>query len=285
MKGFGSRGRPDLASPGWRRGVVDGLCPTSVTRCIGYDGSTWPHLSVVVFGWSGSPVTEVRRARVSRVQQLEAIRRDHRVEGLSVRGLADKHGVHRPRCAKRGRQRCRLRARPPRGQRLGWVRSRQRGPGLGGRADAVGADTALSLAPLVDRYAQGVRRTWWPAEGAAPGQRLGDGFSSTATVLENKTGMVYIAPGCLGSWLHRLVQQPTAQGVSPPQPLEHLVGGRVLIGDFKHDHNHRHCHSVLGSRTPADYAAAHWCSHTPVTCSDLLRTDQTKPDSRTGSTQ
>ena len=33
--------------------------------------------------------------RVSRVQQFEAIRRDHRVEGLSIRGLADKHGVHR----------------------------------------------------------------------------------------------------------------------------------------------------------------------------------------------
>ena len=33
--------------------------------------------------------------RGSRVQQFEAIRRDHRVEGLSIRGLADKHGVHR----------------------------------------------------------------------------------------------------------------------------------------------------------------------------------------------
>ncbi|KLO42425.1 hypothetical protein ABW17_12415 [Mycobacterium nebraskense] len=32
---------------------------------------------------------------MSRVQQFEAIRRDHRVEGLSIRGLADKHGVHR----------------------------------------------------------------------------------------------------------------------------------------------------------------------------------------------
>ena len=31
----------------------------------------------------------------SRVEQFAAIRRDHRVDGLSIRALADKHGVHR----------------------------------------------------------------------------------------------------------------------------------------------------------------------------------------------
>ncbi len=31
----------------------------------------------------------------SRVELFEAIRRDHRREGLSIRGLADRHGVHR----------------------------------------------------------------------------------------------------------------------------------------------------------------------------------------------
>ncbi len=36
----------------------------------------------------------VREAR-SRVAQFAAIRRDARVEGLSIRALADKHGVHR----------------------------------------------------------------------------------------------------------------------------------------------------------------------------------------------
>ena len=39
-------------------------------------------------------VTEVRRRVVSRVEQFAAIRRDHRVDGLSIRALADKHGVH-----------------------------------------------------------------------------------------------------------------------------------------------------------------------------------------------
>jgi len=31
----------------------------------------------------------------SKVEQFVAIRLDHRVEGLSIRALADKHGVHR----------------------------------------------------------------------------------------------------------------------------------------------------------------------------------------------
>jgi transposase len=41
--------------------------------------------------------TVIRRAfvRVSRVELFEAIRRDHRRDGLSVRALADRHGVHR----------------------------------------------------------------------------------------------------------------------------------------------------------------------------------------------
>ena len=31
----------------------------------------------------------------SRVEQYAVIRRDHRVDGLSIRALADRHGVHR----------------------------------------------------------------------------------------------------------------------------------------------------------------------------------------------
>jgi putative transposase len=43
-----------------------------------------------------------------------------------------------------------------------------------------------------------------------------------------------------------------------------LFEARVVIGDFKKEHNHRH--SALGYRTTADYAAACRCTHTPVTC-------------------
>jgi transposase len=41
--------------------------------------------------------TVIRRALVgvSRVELFEAIRRDHRRDGLSVRALAGRHGVHR----------------------------------------------------------------------------------------------------------------------------------------------------------------------------------------------
>jgi hypothetical protein len=43
-------------------------------------------------------------------------------------------------------------------------------------------------------------------------------------------------------------------------------GIHVVIDDFKADHNHRHRHSALGYRTPAEYAAACRCTHTPVAC-------------------
>jgi putative transposase len=45
-----------------------------------------------------------------------------------------------------------------------------------------------------------------------------------------------------------------------------LLEARVVIGDFKDEHNHRHCHSALGYRTPAEYAAACGHNHTPVAC-------------------
>jgi putative transposase len=45
-----------------------------------------------------------------------------------------------------------------------------------------------------------------------------------------------------------------------------LSEARVVIGDFKQEHNRRHRHSALGYRTPAECAAA--CRHTraPVAC-------------------
>ncbi|MGY1994485.1 IS3 family transposase [Mycolicibacterium fortuitum] len=46
-----------------------------------------------------------------------------------------------------------------------------------------------------------------------------------------------------------------------------LLEARVVIGDFKTEHNRRHRHSALGYRTPAEYAAACRCTHTPMACS------------------
>jgi putative transposase len=45
-----------------------------------------------------------------------------------------------------------------------------------------------------------------------------------------------------------------------------LLEARVVIGDFKEEHNRRHRHSSLGYRTPAEYAAVCRCTHTPVAC-------------------
>jgi transposase InsO family protein len=44
-----------------------------------------------------------------------------------------------------------------------------------------------------------------------------------------------------------------------------LFEARVVIGDFEEEHNHRR-HSALSYRTPAEYAAAYSCTHTPVVC-------------------
>ena len=56
----------------------------------------WPHLH------AGDVVGVVQEVVVgrSRVELFEAIRRDHAEGGISIRGLADRHGVKRPRfCA------------------------------------------------------------------------------------------------------------------------------------------------------------------------------------------
>lgn len=45
-----------------------------------------------------------------------------------------------------------------------------------------------------------------------------------------------------------------------------LLEARVVIGDFKTEHNQRHRHSALGYRTPAEYAATCRCTHEPVAC-------------------
>jgi putative transposase len=39
-----------------------------------------------------------------------------------------------------------------------------------------------------------------------------------------------------------------------------LLEARVVIGDFKHEHHHRHDHSALGYRTPAEYASPAFAS-------------------------
>jgi hypothetical protein len=73
-----------------------GLPPISATRRNGCDGLNWPHFTVISVRIARIAGHEGEGWRVrSRVEQFAAIRRDHRVDGLSIRALADKHGVHR----------------------------------------------------------------------------------------------------------------------------------------------------------------------------------------------
>jgi putative transposase len=84
---------------------------------------------------------------------------------------------------------------------------------------------------------------------------------------ENKTGMVYIPPGC--PWINGYIESFNNRLRKECLNRNHwntLFEARVVIGDFKHEHNHRHRHSALGYRTPAEYASACKHTHTPVAC-------------------
>ena len=82
-----------------------------------------------------------------------------------------------------------------------------------------------------------------------------------------KVGLSYIPPGApwdngyIESFNNRLRRECLNRN-----HWTNLLEARVVIDDFKHEHNRRHRHSALGYLTPAEYAAR--CSHThhPVAC-------------------
>ncbi|WP_342228467.1 IS3 family transposase [Nocardia wallacei] len=83
-----------------------------------------------------------------------------------------------------------------------------------------------------------------------------------------KTGLVYIPPGT--PWNNGFVESFNRRLRTECLNRNHwtsLLEARVVIGDFKEEHNRRHRHSALGYLTPAEYSAR--CSHThhPVACS------------------
>ncbi len=83
----------------------------------------------------------------------------------------------------------------------------------------------------------------------------------------DRVGIAYIPPGT--PWNNGYIESFNRRLRHECLNRNHwtsLLEARVVIGDFKTDHNHRHRHSALGYRTPAEYAAT--CSHThhPVAC-------------------
>ena len=77
----------------------------------------------------------------------------------------------------------------------------------------------------------------------------------------DKVGLSYIPPGY--PWNNGYIESFNNRLRKECLNRNHwntLFEARVVIGDFKDEHNHRHRHSALGYRTPAEYAAR--CSHT-----------------------
>jgi putative transposase len=84
---------------------------------------------------------------------------------------------------------------------------------------------------------------------------------------DGKVGLCYIPPGT--PWNNGYIESFNNRLRKECLNRNHwnsLLEARVVIGDFKHEDNHRHRHSALGYLTPAEYAAR--CGHTyhPVVC-------------------
>ncbi len=83
----------------------------------------------------------------------------------------------------------------------------------------------------------------------------------------DKVGISYIPPGTpwnnghIESFNNRLRKECLNRN-----HWTNLLEARVVIGDFKDDHNHRHRHSSLNYLTPAEYAARCIHAHHSVGC-------------------
>lgn len=144
-------------------------------------------------------------------------------------------------------------------------------------ASMVDEHTRESLLHLVERSITGERlvveleKVFTAAGGPPKVLRMDNGPELVSQALqrfcENKVGMSYIPPGT--PWNNGYIESFNNRLRKECLNRNHwktLFEARVVIGDFKDEHNHRHRHSALGYRTPAEYAAR--CSHThyPVAC-------------------
>ncbi len=83
----------------------------------------------------------------------------------------------------------------------------------------------------------------------------------------DRVGIVYIPPGT--PWNNGHIESFNRRLRSECLNRNHwtsLLEARVVIGDFKDEHNKRHRHSALGYLTPAEYAARCSQTHHPVAC-------------------
>jgi putative transposase len=144
-------------------------------------------------------------------------------------------------------------------------------------ASMVDEHTRESLLHLVERSITAERlvdeleRVFAMAGGPPMVLRMDNGPELVSQALqkfcEGKVGLAYISPGTpwnngyIESFNNRLRQECLNRN-----HWNSLLEARVVIGDFKDEHNTRHRHSALGYRTPAEYAAQCGHAHHPVAC-------------------
>jgi putative transposase len=92
-------------------------------------------------------------------------------------------------------------------------------------------------------------------------------FQALQSFCDGKVGLSYIPPrapwdnGYIGSFNNRLRRECLKRNHWTSR-----LEARVVIGDFKDEHNTRHRHLALGYLTPAECAARCSHAHTPVAC-------------------
>jgi putative transposase len=161
-------------------------------------------------------------------------------------------------------------------------------------ASMVDEHTRESLLHLVERSITGEKLVAelarvFATRGVPKVLRCDNGPEMISTALQrfcaNRIGITYIPPGT--PWNNGYIESFNRRLRTECLNRNHwtsLLEARVVIGDFKTDHNLRHRHSALGYRTPAEYAAA--CTHThhpvhPHPPSGGLR-DRSKPTKQPG---
>nr|WP_110782027.1 IS3 family transposase [Mycolicibacterium parafortuitum] len=145
-------------------------------------------------------------------------------------------------------------------------------------ASMVDEHTRVSLLNIVERsitaerLVDELKKVFAAAGGPPKVLRMDNGPEFISQALQqfcdDRLGMSYIRPGTpwnnghIESFNNRLRKECLNRN-----HWNTVLEARVVIGDFKEEHNQRHRHSALGYRTPAEYAAVCRCTHTPMGCS------------------
>ncbi|WP_282780681.1 IS3 family transposase [Nocardia sp. CC201C] len=122
-----------------------------------------------------------------------------------------------------------------------------------------------------DRLVTELEKVFAAAGGPPRVLRMDNGPEMISNALQrfcaDLVGISYIPPGT--PWNNGFVESFNRRLRTECLNRNHwtsLLEARVVIGDFKVDHNRRHRHSALGYLTPAEYAAACTHTHHPVGC-------------------